>query len=430
VTLVHGEYDQKTGEYDQNDDDDGSPHEFLIKPLDDDEGRFLDRHWLNDTCKSNENITLLESVDHEVFFISEKGEAVFDKEKYEYDDCLAWKHCKLDEMFSPKENPTTGKEAYNLARNINQCDFLVLLKNKLTVSQSFVFVFVTIILLCHMNADIEEASIEEALFRKNGSKNTPPTFPALILLASLRFRRFVLPWAMAMAVVSLTLTNDLSMKNVLLNVVALEFILQADSSLLVKYCCRNTNDSSTNARVNEGQHSYEEKKSDPVVADKDYSWLASRVETVVVGATMIVTVLYVMTVVEGFMVLIDLDNFSCDRLGATLWLGHIFGSLCTCIVHALCYFFNKAYEDCDEVRQRESKIKLLLEVVLGTLFQSMASLCPFNLYILINWLIDMTYYGHEELWDFSGKWIIDNVICLVVFLILYIALAKLTQKSI
>ena len=45
VTLVHGEYDQKTGEYDQNDDDDGSPHEFLIKPLDDDEGRFLDRHW-------------------------------------------------------------------------------------------------------------------------------------------------------------------------------------------------------------------------------------------------------------------------------------------------------------------------------------------------------------------------------------------------
>ena len=265
-------------------------------------------------------------------------------------------------MFSPKEDPTNAKEAYNLARNINQCDFLVLLKNKLTVSQSFVFIFVTIILLCHMNADIEEASIEEALFRKNGSKNTPPpTFPSLILLASLRFRRFVLPWTMAIAVVSLTLTNDLSMKNVLLNVVALEFILQA-VSLLVKYCCRNTNDSSTNARVNAGQHSYE-KRNDPVLADKDYSWLASRVETVVVGATMIVTVLNVMTVVEGFCVLFHPYLFSCDRLGEeTLWLVHIFGSLCTCIVHALCYFFNKTHEDYLNVPQTKTTTMILKRI--------------------------------------------------------------------
>ena len=117
---------------------------------------------------------------------------------------------------------------------------------------------------------------------------------------------------MAMAVVALTLTEDLNMKNVLLNVVALEFILQADS-LLLKYWCRKTitfdtvRSSSPHQDVEEQSNTIlivterpsTEKRNDPVDVGDDYSWWAPRVETVVIGIVMIVTVQNVMTVVEA-----------------------------------------------------------------------------------------------------------------------------------
>jgi len=420
--------------------------------------------WYQDTCNSNENITTLESVGQDVFFIGDNGEAVFDKESYgDSPWCLAWQHCKQDEMFSSEKDPDNVKEAYNTAENIDQCDHLALIKNKLTVSQMFVFIFVTIILLAQMNQDIEEAAIEEALLRKNATNNgTSPTFPALIVLVSLRFRRFVLPWAISMAVVSLTLTDDLSMKNVLLNVVALEFILHADS-LLAKYCCWNTNDTSTAGRGPDDDIDIEASDcatiNDPVVAWKDYSWLAPRVETVVLGVMMILTVLNVMAVVEGIHVLLDYlhgwSSFSCTRLADTLWFVASFGSLWTCIVHAFCYFFlnfgsvSQTYQevlippeesisqeeqddgdDDDEVSQSEPpKTDLLLKLILGTLFQSMASLCALYLYKVANTLVEMTYYGAIQIWKMHKEILINDIVRLIAFLIFYIAL-KFTQKSV
>jgi len=68
-------------------------------------------NWSEVECNGNKNITDLEAVDQDVFFISGEKEPVFDTEKFGEDGiaCLAWQHCKQDEMVSPEKAPDNLK---------------------------------------------------------------------------------------------------------------------------------------------------------------------------------------------------------------------------------------------------------------------------------------------------------------------------------
>jgi hypothetical protein len=420
-----------------------------------------DSEWINDmesikkAC-DREEITSLESVDHNVVWINEEGNpAVYNQTKYAsgYDYwCLARQHCKQSEMYmEDKEDVNSHEEAWEIAQHINQCDYLVLVKNKLTSAQAFIFVFLILILASHMSTDIEEATIEEALLRKNGA--TTSNIPALILLASLRHRRLVLPWGIALAVVVITLTDDLSIKNILLNVLALEFLLNVDSIVLKFYKTSSFSCSGSNDDNEDNSHSSEEMII-PVREGVDYSWWGPRVESIGIGIVVIITVLNIESVVEGLSDIFLRESegaVSCGLFYAALWWMLVYGSLSTCIIHALCHLGAKVrirgrivhetlnseidseqQPQLESQNEREGKEKVkgkCLFILADTLFQAMASLSPLYLFAFLIFFIDMIYYTREELLTVSFG---DNFrtygILALVFWIIYVILAFLIHR--
>ena len=412
---------------------------------------------VNTEC-DREEVTSLKNVDNNIVWINDKDES-YDKTRYPYDDdynCLAWQHCEQSKihMEETKDNYT-----------IRQCDYIVLVKNKLTISQAFIFVFVTFLLTSHMCVDIEEATIEEALLRKK--RATISNISALILLVSLRLRRLVLPWAIALAVVVVTLTDDLTMKNILLNVVALEFILNADT-LVLKFCYEQPSVKervhdesqqreqldeeskieqrdiqvhavfeigssemkiSTPNENDEFASSYEEDEKHIFVREGvDYSWWGPRVESFVIGLVVVITVLKAELVADFLNDVFykSRHGMACVRLFWALWFMLVYGSLSTCIAHALCHFITKMRvlldknllaennsgsgdqvgEAQDENRDDGGDEKgNFLCIILDTLFQSLASLCAFYLYASSLFLVDWSYFNPEE---FYSNWDTDD----------------------
>ena len=391
-----------------------------------------DKDWNSRMHSSNncskEEITNLESVDQSVVWFNEYGYPQYNRTNFPDPnalECLALQHCRQSEKYMPADKKvTTIDEALAIASTINQCDYLVLVRNKLMGTQAFVFICLIFIIAAHMSNDIEEATIEEALLRKRGA--TMSNFPALILLVSLRHRRLVLPWGMAMAVVVITLTDDLSIKNILLNVVALEFILNADS-LFLKYCFSRAPKSRDILHEDDNDHSTE--NIEPAVMEgMDYSWWGPRVESFSLGLVMIITVLDIRSEVDFLNDIFfgSSNDVGCELLSDALWLIMFYGSLLTCIVHSLCHLgtlmrvpidkcltsitatatradrtltvHEPEYSSPDEIDERVEEVKgRLLFIVADTLFQSMASLCALFLFSGLTYLIAIAYFSPQEL---------------------------------
>lgn len=139
--------------------------------------------------------------------------------------CLAWHHCEQTEMYEQ----TDEKD--------NRCDYVSLIANKFTRTRKFVYVMAMTILAFYLSKDIEEAAVEEAVLDHHlASINedeglTLKYLPAFFLRLSLRYRRNVLSWMIAITVIGVSLAEDLSVLNIMLNVLAILFIAEADSTI-------------------------------------------------------------------------------------------------------------------------------------------------------------------------------------------------------
>jgi hypothetical protein len=247
---------------------------------------LYDRDFIN-ICESLDEVANIDGeVDQTYIWMDQKKNLIYNETKYpsEYAvDCLAWQHCQQTSMFQSSQ-PANVEEAKHMAENINSCDYLALVKNKFIGPQMAVFVFMVFIFASSMSEDMEEAAIEEALLLNAAFKDDSlmNVVPAQLLLVSLRYRRFILPWAIGAAVIAVSLTDDLSMKNILLNVLALEFLLNADSLVASFLCKSSIKDSSEFVQEMIGKAA-----NDNVVV----SWWRARVESGVVALWMIIVVL-------------------------------------------------------------------------------------------------------------------------------------------
>jgi hypothetical protein len=291
-----------------------------------------DRDFIN-ICESLDEVTNIDGeVDQTYIWIDQKKNLFYNETKYpsEYAvGCLAWQHCQQTSMFQSSQ-PANVEEAKHMAENINSCDYLALVKNKFNGPQMAVFVFMVFIFASSMSSDMEEAAIEEALLLNAAFKNDSfvNIVPAQLLLVSLRYRRFILPWAIGAAVIAVSLTNDLSIVNILLNVLALEFLLNADSLVASFLCKSSIKDCCEFVHEMIGKAA-----NDNVVV----SWWRARVESCVVSLAMIIVVMHP-SVVDVFFnsfpnlaranlhLISDLEEISCGRMTSFLaYMSQSFG---------------------------------------------------------------------------------------------------------
>ena len=184
----------------------------------------------------------------------------------------------ITEKPKSKKSPKTTKRSDDLSKqreSNQQCAYFEFESNKLTSGQTYVLIFVSLILDAQLSTDIEEATVEEAFLRENVETVSHPL--AFIFILSLRHRRFVLPWVFVLSVVVIILTDDLLIKNILLNAAALDFILNVDT-WLQKFFCHPSRGRPNLLRGN-------------LVVGSHYSWWGPRVEAFIVALVVPVTVL-------------------------------------------------------------------------------------------------------------------------------------------
>jgi len=103
-----------------------------------------------------------------------------------------------------------------------------------------VLLFITLIFTVVIWADIEECIAEEALLdyklkvARIQEGFSRPLSPVHTLRFALRMRKFVLPWAISIATALIIVTESITAKNILLNLIAVTFIAEADN-VLVKF---------------------------------------------------------------------------------------------------------------------------------------------------------------------------------------------------
>jgi hypothetical protein len=121
----------------------------------------------------------------------------------------------------------------------NNCDYLDLNLDKITWPNKIVFFFVAILFSGSLYQDIKESMVEEELLnhalaktagthQSRAQKNSTQLL-AWIVRLTLRLRIFVLPWAIAAASTTIIVVESLSAKNILLNLLAIGFIAEADN---------------------------------------------------------------------------------------------------------------------------------------------------------------------------------------------------------
>ena len=118
------------------------------------------------------------------------------------------------------------------------CDHLKMTLTKLSYTHVLVFMFVSLIYAVHLFEDIDESMNEEAIlnyglsqriFRRPDSSRIP--LSAGVIRLSLRIRKFVLPWFAAAGGGLITVRETMSSRNLLLNVLAIGFITEADNRI-------------------------------------------------------------------------------------------------------------------------------------------------------------------------------------------------------
>jgi hypothetical protein len=135
--------------------------------------------------------------------------------------CLEYLHC-------------TGTDT-----GTGNCDYLDLNLDKITGPNVIVFTFVAILFAATLFEDIKETMVEEVLLDhvlvkiagtdQDISERKGTQFLAWIIRVTLRLRKFVLPWTVAAASATIIVVESLSSKNVLLNLLAVAFVTEADN---------------------------------------------------------------------------------------------------------------------------------------------------------------------------------------------------------
>ena len=114
------------------------------------------------------------------------------------------------------------------------CPYLDLLKGKLSSDQMIVFFFVILFFATSLAKDMQEAIVEDAILQHTidslkGRKYVPRSL--LFIRISNRIRINMMPWITAAAGASILIYDALSAKNIVLNLLAVLFITEADNML-------------------------------------------------------------------------------------------------------------------------------------------------------------------------------------------------------
>lgn len=128
--------------------------------------------------------------------------------------CLSIKHCIKNDI----DAETNFK---------GHCDFLDLHLSQLDKRSWMLLMFLFILYTLPMSMDVEESAIEELVMDShlNGSLSVP----AEIVRLALRLRRCVIPFFSITATIVLLVTDDIMAKNIILNLLAIAFITEADN---------------------------------------------------------------------------------------------------------------------------------------------------------------------------------------------------------
>lgn len=129
------------------------------------------------------------------------------------DQCLAWIHCKQTDVM-PLE-----------------CDYLQLNLERLNATIEMVLVVVSFLLAVPLAADMDDAAAEETLLDhrlRTRDLSRPVRVASELLRVSLRIRRFILAAVASAATVAINLYSDITAQELLLNLLAVSIITEAD----------------------------------------------------------------------------------------------------------------------------------------------------------------------------------------------------------
>lgn len=156
-----------------------------------------------------ENWDLID-IDHIEFHIKAKMESS------DLLNCVSFKHCVESDI-----------DASNSFKG--HCDFIYLNRSKMDKGIWLFIGFLAFLWSLPASQDIEEATIEERVLTYHiGDKFF---VPAEILRLALRIRRFILPLMVVAATILLIITDEMSTKSVILDFLAVTFIMEADNAL-------------------------------------------------------------------------------------------------------------------------------------------------------------------------------------------------------
>jgi len=165
--------------------------------------------------------------------------------------CLEYMHCQQtsigdDQLVIEAELgkwPYEGTWPYGDGINMDNpgCDYSKLNTIKLTWTNVVALLFITLLFAVSIRSDITESISEETLLEFKLNTVSQEVFPRPtssrpidVLRFALRMRKFILPWAISLAAASIIITEPLTTTNILLNLVAIGFITEADN-ILVKF---------------------------------------------------------------------------------------------------------------------------------------------------------------------------------------------------
>jgi len=141
--------------------------------------------------------------------------------------CLAQEHCRDKEPAGTSDMPEFT------------CPHFQIMKAKVSNDQLFLFFFVLMIFASNLTRDVEESVVENAMLdnlcdippEDDVSANPLRPNPIALIRLSNRIRTYILPCMTAVAASSIILSESLSAKNILLNLLAVEFVTESDNLL-------------------------------------------------------------------------------------------------------------------------------------------------------------------------------------------------------
>merc|ERR1740139_307354 len=128
----------------------------------------------------------------------------------------------------------------------NQCDFIVRNKEKIDVQFWILLLVLSLLWTLPICQDIEEAAIEEIVL--NHHVGDTLNSPAEVVRVALRIRRFVVPLMATSSTIVLLITNTVSSTGIILNLLAIGVLLEADNVVAVLFLS-NRHDAMMDAAV-------------------------------------------------------------------------------------------------------------------------------------------------------------------------------------